>query len=141
MENMLEGEQEKITRKCIDMALAGDPTALKIVWDRLCPVRRGRPLQGLARQKGEGTIEMILREVLEGNVTPEEGHSVLQMIEGAARVAVAQEMAKVRKKQVEAMETVGNSNAVMIVPLPQSLESWEGLARDTQKQLKAKVKE
>ena len=42
---MLEGEAEKLTRKAVDLALAGDTVALKLCIDRILPLRRGRPVK------------------------------------------------------------------------------------------------
>jgi hypothetical protein len=45
VEKMLQGELNSITRKCIDMALAGEPVALKLCLERLMPPLKGRHLQ------------------------------------------------------------------------------------------------
>ena len=44
VEAMLDGEAERLTRKCIDLALSGDTVALRLCIERLCPVRRDRPV-------------------------------------------------------------------------------------------------
>jgi hypothetical protein len=111
MENLLEGEAEVITRKCIELAKAGDPTALKICFDRLCPPRKGRALQGFVKRKGEGSIEAILRGVLEGEITPAEGGEVISLIESAARVATAHALADMRREQLEALKRATDSAA------------------------------
>ena len=43
-EALLEGQAEALTQKAVDMALAGDVTALKLCIERICPVRRDRPV-------------------------------------------------------------------------------------------------
>ena len=43
-EALLDGEAEAITRKCIDLALAGDHTALRLCLSRILPVRRDREI-------------------------------------------------------------------------------------------------
>jgi hypothetical protein len=43
VENLLNGEAEQLGRAAIALALAGDPTGLKLCLDRVSPVRRGRP--------------------------------------------------------------------------------------------------
>ena len=43
-EALLDGEAEALTRKAVDLALAGDTTALRICLDRLLPCRRSRPV-------------------------------------------------------------------------------------------------
>ena len=44
MEAPLDGEVERLTRKAVEMALAGDTTALRLCLDRIAPVRRDRPV-------------------------------------------------------------------------------------------------
>src|SRR5689334_20232307 len=41
LQEMVEGEAEAITRKAIELAKAGDPTALRLMLDRLLPARKG----------------------------------------------------------------------------------------------------
>jgi hypothetical protein len=43
IESLLEGEAERLGRRLIDMAHAGDTVAMKIAMDRLAPRRSGRP--------------------------------------------------------------------------------------------------
>src|SRR5215208_5098195 len=40
---LLEGEAEALTRRCIELALAGDTTALRLCLERLLP--KGRPVR------------------------------------------------------------------------------------------------
>lgn len=44
-EALLDGESEALTRKVIEMALAGDIAALRLCFDRVLPPRRQRPIQ------------------------------------------------------------------------------------------------
>jgi hypothetical protein len=39
---LLEGEAEALTRKCIELARAGDTTALRLYIDRLAPAMKSR---------------------------------------------------------------------------------------------------
>ena len=41
---LLDGERETLTRKAIDMALAGDTTALRLCLERLAPPRKDAPV-------------------------------------------------------------------------------------------------
>ena len=43
MEDLLEGEAEALTRRAVEMALAGDAVALRLCMDRLLPALRERP--------------------------------------------------------------------------------------------------
>jgi len=42
IEQLLEGEAEVLTRKAIELAMAGDVTALRLCLERISPPRRGR---------------------------------------------------------------------------------------------------
>lgn len=144
VEQMMVDEAGTLTRRCIDLAKQGDPTALKIVMDRIAPVRKGRVLPRLRREHGEGSIDALLRAVLDGEITPEEGKSVTSLIEGAAQVAAAQALASIRRRQLDLLEKAakdGTASGVMIVPLAGSLDEWESSSVLAQHQLKAKVRE
>lgn len=143
-EELLEGEGEKLTRKAIDLALSGDTTALKICLDRIMPARKGRPLPKLERAEGENPVETLLRAVLDGHVTPEEGRDVVSMVESAARVAATQILADMRQQQIQAIQKATDAGAipggVMLVPLGGSLDDWEAAALGKQNDLKITVR-
>lgn len=142
IENMMAGEAEAITRRCIDLAKGGDPTALKIVMDRIAPVRKGRPLQGIARRSDENSIDALLRAVLAGELTPEEGKDIVGMIESAARVATNKALAELRERQIEALKGGHlEANRVMIVPSLFDPDTWSQSAAVSQEELKRRVRE
>jgi hypothetical protein len=43
LETLLDGQAQALTQKAIDLALAGDITALRLCLDRILPVRKDRP--------------------------------------------------------------------------------------------------
>ena len=43
-EALLDGESEALTRRCIDLAMEGDPTALRLSMARILPVKRERTI-------------------------------------------------------------------------------------------------
>ena len=143
-EELLEGEGEKLTRKAIDLALSGDTTALKLCIGRIIPPRKGRPLPKLERKEGENPVETLLRAVLDGHVTPEEGRDVVSMVESAARVAATQILADMRREQIQAIQKATDAGAipggVMLVPLGGSLDDWEAAALGKQNALKQEVR-
>ncbi len=145
IENMMEGEAEAITRHCIDLAKRGDPTAMRIVMDRIAPVRKGRPILKLEKRDGETSIEALLRAVLEGEIAPEEGKEVVGLIESAARVAATQILADMRQRQMEAFQKAADSGGVpggvMLVPMLGGLDDWESAVLKQQHHLKLTVKE
>lgn len=70
---LLDGEAEAITRKCIDLALDGDPTALRLCMERLVPPRKELPIEFTMPplQSGADTtaaIAVIIQAVSEGKI-------------------------------------------------------------------------
>jgi hypothetical protein len=146
IENLFEGEGETIARKAIEIALAGDPQMMRLVLERVVPIRKGRAIPQIEVQVGESKFDAILRSVLEGELTPDEGQSVLGLIESAARTQVAyaledqrRENLKFLKEQME-RESMGSGGGVMLVPYLGSLKDWEEAARESQIELKKNVK-
>ena len=92
-EQLLDGEAEEITRACIERAKEGDPTALKLVMERLLPRRKGRPI----RLEGLPTInsvkdmakayDIVIEAMSNGEITPDEAEIILPLLEGKLEVA------------------------------------------------------
>ena len=85
-EKLLEGEAEKIARKCVNMALAGDTTALRLCVSRLIPIKRERtisldlpPLEG--SQDALKAVASVLEAVGSGAITPSEGQALASLLE------------------------------------------------------------
>ena len=65
VEALLDGEAEKLTRKAIEMALAGDTVAMRLCLDRLYPPRRTRPIElELPKVETAGDVLQALRRSL-----------------------------------------------------------------------------
>ena len=85
-ESLLDGEAETITRRCIDLALEGDSTALRLCLSRILPVRRERTIS-LYLPYLEGShdslraIGAVLKAVGEGQISPAEGQAVASLLE------------------------------------------------------------
>src|SRR5260370_33062637 len=74
-ELLLDGEAAALTRKAVELALAGDDVALRLCLDRLIPPRRGRrgqlglpPLRGAADLGG--TMAAITTPAPQGPIRP-----------------------------------------------------------------------
>ena len=86
VEALLDGEAEALTRKAVELALAGDTTALRLCLDRLAPPRKGRPitleigdvkcLNDLSTVQGE-----VVAALARGELTPEEAVDVASVVE------------------------------------------------------------
>jgi hypothetical protein len=85
-EMLMEGEAEAITQKCVDMAMDGDPTALRLCLSRILPVKRERPIEldlpvlG-GSQDSLRAIGTVLEAVGAGEITPGEGTAVARLLE------------------------------------------------------------
>lgn len=96
IEDMLDGEAEKLTRKAIEMALGGDGAALRLCMDRLLPARKDRPvtfnlppIQTAAdAAKAAGSL---LVAVSEGAITPTEAAELGKLIENYVKALEASE--------------------------------------------------
>ena len=85
-DTLLDGEAEALTRKAIDLALAGDTVALRLCMERICPPRRDRPIKiRMARietpQDVLGAITTVVGAVSRGAITPSEGQALASLIE------------------------------------------------------------
>lgn len=92
VENLLEGEAEALTRKAVELALAGDVQALRVCLDRITPTRRSRPVNlDLPRIETAADIAQALSAVLaaiaDGTIDPDEGAIITGVIE-AKRKAI-----------------------------------------------------
>lgn len=85
-QELLDGEAEALTRKAVELALAGDPTALRLCLDRIAPRRTDAPIRfdlppmatAADASKAAGAI---LAAVAAGDVTPSEAGAVMGLIE------------------------------------------------------------
>src|SRR5271169_3215236 len=85
-EALLDGDADKLTRKAIDMALAGDVTALRLCLERIAPARKDRPIM-VDLPPLDTTHDMsaasaaLINSVAEGQLTPFEAAQVAKLFE------------------------------------------------------------
>lgn len=80
-EALLDGEAEGLTRKAIDLALAGDTIALRLCLERLVPPRKDRPvlfaLPPIAGAADHPTVLVaVIDAVAAGEITPAEAQAL-----------------------------------------------------------------
>ena len=85
-EALLEGQAEALTQKAVEMALAGDPMALRICLERICPVRKDRvvrfPLPPITSARDAADIAAAIAEaVAAGHVTPSEAAELAKVVD------------------------------------------------------------
>jgi hypothetical protein len=86
VEAMLDGEAAVLTRKAIELALAGDVVALRICLDRIYPARKDRPvafpLPPITSARDAADIAVAVAEaVAAGHLTPSEAADIGKVIE------------------------------------------------------------
>ena len=91
----LEYYGEMLTKKSVQEALRGNPTALRLCIERLIPVRRQPTLRfKLPRTRTVEDVaaasEALVDGVARGQLTPAEGQALTEMLEGRRRVIESQ---------------------------------------------------
>jgi len=88
-ESLIDGQAEALVGKLLEMALAGDVTALRVAVERLLPPAKDRPINAdaikLPSLKPSNLAEasaVIVRAVASGRLTPSEGQALANMLEG-----------------------------------------------------------
>jgi len=104
-EALLDGKAETITRRCIDLAMDGDATALRLCLSRILPVKRERTIElGLPALEGSQDSLRAMGTVLEavgaGAITPSEGQAVASLVEAYRRTLEVEEL----EHRIEALE-------------------------------------
>jgi hypothetical protein len=104
-EALLDGESESLTRRCIDLAMEGDPTALRLCLSRILPVKRERTIE-LDLPALEGSQDSLraigtgLEAVGAGTITPSEGQAVASLLETHRRTFEVEAL----EHRIEALE-------------------------------------
>jgi hypothetical protein len=91
MESLLQGQAEQLVQKTVELALAGDITALRLCLERLIPPRKDRPINlSLPAIENVQHISLAMTRVStaigEGEITPMEGEVLSNVL--AAHKAV-----------------------------------------------------
>jgi Family of unknown function (DUF5681) len=78
MESLLEGKAEELLQKAVEMALAGDTTALRLCMDRLMPARKDRPIKLSLPpidtvQQISLAVGKVAKAIGDGEITPIDG--------------------------------------------------------------------
>jgi hypothetical protein len=105
---LIDGEGEALTRKAIDMALAGDSVALRLCLERLAPPRKDAPVRfDLPAMEGAESAAQamgaILSSVAKGELTPSEAGALAGIVEGYRKTLELTEL-EARIKALEERE-------------------------------------
>ncbi len=104
-EELLSGEADNLTRKCIELAKGGDMQALRLCMERLCPPRKDSPISfELPRMETStdavSVLSGLLDEVASGNITPSEAQAVAGIVDTYRRTIETSEL-DARIKELE----------------------------------------
>ena len=107
-EKLMEEDAEAVSRRVIDAAKTGDMTAARLVLERVCPVRKGRPVRlELPAINSAADLPAALGAVLaamgDGEVTPEEALIVANTLEAKRRMIETVEL----EQRIAALEQKG----------------------------------
>jgi hypothetical protein len=99
IDELLEGEGEAIARKLIQFAKKGDPTAMRLAMERLCPPRRERRLQlDLPEIKTVDDVTAAFQNVLQGvaagQVSAGQAVQLTQVLEFGRKAIETQQLAR-----------------------------------------------
>lgn len=104
---ILEGEAESLTRKAVELALAGDAGALRLCLERLVPPIKDRPipegavnLPNLDSGSMAQAVAVVVAAVAAGSLTPVEGEALAGLLESHRKAVDAQEI----EQRVAALE-------------------------------------
>jgi len=88
--SLLDGQAEALTQRAVQLALAGDSTALRLCLERLAPPRKDAPvtftLPPMSTASDAAQVAgAVLGAVSEGDLTPSEGAQVMGLIDSFRR--------------------------------------------------------
>jgi hypothetical protein len=115
-EALLDGEAKGLTRKAVEMALAGDTTALRLCLERILPPRRERPLSlTLPRLQtaadAAGALAALTDAVAIAEITPSEAAELGKLVEAFVRALEASEFDRRLRDIEEWKDRGGDSRA------------------------------
>lgn len=88
---LLEGQAEALTQRAVELALAGDTTALRLCLDRIAPPRKDNPVcfplppMSTAHDAAQAA-GAVLAAVSQGEITPGEGAQAMTLVDAFRRI-------------------------------------------------------
>ena len=102
---LLDGESEALTRKAVELALAGDMTALRLCLERVVPPRKDSPVKVVLPPMESAAdiptaMASILAAVAAGELTPSEAAALAGLVETHRRALETSEL----EQRISALE-------------------------------------
>jgi hypothetical protein len=113
-EALIDGRAKELVDKAVDMALAGDPTAMRLVLDRLCPPRRERTVT-LDMPSIKSATDLIAaaaaltEATAAGDITPSEAASLSTLVGNVAKAVETVEIVARLAKLEERLAVKGSN--------------------------------
>src|SRR5579859_3886440 len=109
LETLLDGQARALTQKAIDLALAGDLTALRICLDRILPPRKDRPVTFsfpviTSISEAANTMSAVLTAVAAGEITPAEAAEISKLVDTYVKAVEATDLSE----RIEKLERMTN---------------------------------
>jgi hypothetical protein len=87
---LLEGEAESLTRKAVELAMAGEPTAMRLCLERILPACRDRtvkfPLPPIESASDiAGAMKAVTSALADGTITPGEAATIAAVVDTFVR--------------------------------------------------------
>ena len=123
LQEMLDGHGEMITKKCEQLAMQGDATAMRLSMERLIPPRKEQPVTfkvpaGTGAAKITATLDAILRDLSRGKLTPAEALDIASILEGS-RKAIQTEEFDARIRVLESGSVAAADSRIVSLDDPQ----------------------
>ena len=99
LEQLIEGHAEEFVEKLKELALAGDVACLRIIIDRLIPLRKSQPINvGIPpindSQDVLSVISSVWDAIRDGELTPEEATALCMVIDRTVRAIEVNDLSK-----------------------------------------------
>jgi uncharacterized protein DUF5681 len=106
VESLFEGEVAEIAQKALELARGGNTECIRIVLDRVAPLRRGRPVNFKLPAVSDAAdivkcFNGILRSCADGTLTIEEAQALASVVEAGSRAILVRELEE-RLERLEA---------------------------------------
>ena len=106
IESLLEGESEALTRKCIEAALDGDMTAMRICMERIAPAKKDAPVtfdmpEMKSAADAAAAVGALLDNVASGCLSPEEARAIAPLIETYRKTLETEDL----ERRISALES------------------------------------
>lgn len=94
---LMEGEAEALSRKALEMALAGDTVALRLCLERVAPPRKDAPVAFpmppmASAQDASTAAASVIKAVSVGTLTPGEGAQIMALVDSYRRTLEVTEL-------------------------------------------------